>query len=160
MPSSSSCADLYREVERLLESVARINYGHSYLEAVIGDRKLVIWCMENPLNIVADLYRVEEKEGAPYEIFIQRIEFGGQIKSAMEIFRSIAGIERILYNIRRHIKVHMIKNKPISGENIHRFSADGGSYSFMFDDFMALHHLPLNSLPEPPHRRSSPPVAW
>jgi hypothetical protein len=119
MPSSSSCADLYREVERLLESVAGINYGHSYLEAVIGDRKLVIWCMENPLNIVADLYRVEEREGAPYEIFIQRIEFGGQIKSAMEIFRSIAGIEKILYNIRRHIKVHMIKNKPISGENIH-----------------------------------------
>jgi hypothetical protein len=26
----------------------------------------------------------------------------------------------------------------------HRFSADGGSWPFMFSDFMALHHLPLN----------------
>jgi CubicO group peptidase (beta-lactamase class C family) len=25
-----------------------------------------------------------------------------------------------------------------------RFSADGGSWPFMFSDFMALHHLPLN----------------
>jgi len=30
----------------------------------------------------------------------------------------------------------------------------------MFDDFKALHHLLLNGLPEPPHRRGSPPVAW
>ncbi len=115
----SPCADLYREVERLLGNIAGINYGHSYLEAVIGDRKLVIWCMENPLNVVADLYGVEEREGAPYEVFIQRIELGSQIKSAVEIFRSIAGIERILYNIRRHIKTHMTKNKPISEKNIH-----------------------------------------
>ncbi len=102
----SPCVDLYREVERLLKNMAGISYGYSYLEAVIGDRKLVIWCMENPLNIVADLYRVEEREGAPYEVFIQRIELGSQIKSAVEIFRSIAGIERILYNIRRHIKIY------------------------------------------------------
>jgi len=34
----------------------------------------------------------------------------------------------------------------------HRFSADGGSLFYP-------HHLPLNGLPEPPHRRSSPLVA-
>ncbi|MEM1610784.1 MAG: hypothetical protein QXQ57_03960 [Sulfolobales archaeon] len=114
----SPCTDLYREVERLLEKIAGINYGHSYLEAIIGDRKLVIWCMENPLNIVADLYRVEERDGAPYEIFIQRIELGDHIKNAVELFRSIAGIERILYNIRRHIKMHTIRSNPISEKNI------------------------------------------
>jgi hypothetical protein len=36
-----------------------------------------------------------------------------------------------------------------------RFSVDGGSSPFIFTDFMALHHLLLNGLPEPPHRRSS-----
>jgi hypothetical protein len=42
---------------------------------------------------------------------------------------------------------------------VYRFSADGGLWSFMFSDFMALHHLLLNGLPEPPHRSSSPLVA-
>jgi hypothetical protein len=44
-------------------------------------------------------------------------------------------------------------------EIVNRFSADGGSSSFMFSGFMALHYLLLNGLLEPPYRSGSPLVA-
>jgi hypothetical protein len=40
-----------------------------------------------------------------------------------------------------------------------RLSADGSSSSFTFGDFQAPHHLPLDGLPKPAHRSSSPLVA-
>jgi len=52
-----------------------------------------------------------------------------------------------------------LKNRPYKADLSHHFSVDGGSSPFMFDNFMALHHLLLNGLPEPPHRSSSPVVA-
>jgi hypothetical protein len=102
---SNTCSDLYREVEKALTGLAGIGYGYSYLEASLGSRKLVIWCADHPLNIVADIYRIEEREGAPYEVFIQRIEFGEHVQRAIEMLMNIVGLEKILWNIRKHIKI-------------------------------------------------------
>jgi len=57
-----------------------------------------------------------------------------------------------LFNLLEHITTYM-------RFFVYRFSADGGSLSFVFTDFKTPHHLLLNGLSGPPHRSDSPLVA-
>jgi len=99
------CYNLYREAEKILSTVARLSYGYSYVEALLGERKIVIWCTEEPPNIVADLYKVEERDGNPYEVFLQRVEFRGDAGAALKLLTQVAGLERVSSSIKRHLKI-------------------------------------------------------
>jgi len=141
--------------------VKPVRYGASYVvhsitKYIAGHDDVVGGALVSRFSNVGDLWDWRRMSGTilqPLEAYLAlrglktlEVRFERQSRTALELAEFLS----------EHPKVEEVYYPGLATS---RFSADSGSQPFVFSDFMAPHHLPLNGLPEPAHRSGSPLVA-